>query len=118
MKPYVDILGTRYTIEVHKVSEDKYMQDHNLDGYCNSCLHQIVIADLKELYNEWTDEERAVYLKQLLRHEVLHGFLNSAGLQDCAHQSSEAWSKNEEMIDWFAIQFPKLLEAYKWLECI
>lgn len=118
MKPYVDVLGTRYKIEVRKVSEDKYMQDNHLDGYCNSCLHRIVISDLKDLYTEWTDEERSLYLKQLLRHEVLHAFFNESGLQDSANQSPNSWSTNEEMVDWFAIQFSKIMQAYQWLECI
>ena len=30
----VNVLGTKYTIEVHKRSENKLMQDINCDGYC------------------------------------------------------------------------------------
>lgn len=25
----------------------------------------------------------------------------------------KAWAKNEEMVDWFAIQFPKMYEAFR-----
>lgn len=30
----VNILGTEYSIETHKVSEDEYMQKNRLAGYC------------------------------------------------------------------------------------
>lgn len=118
MKPYVDILGTRYSIEIHKVSKDEYMKEHNLDGYCSSVLPKIVLADFKELYPDWSDEERDAYFKQVLRHECTHAFLNSSGMQECGHQYAGSWAKNEEMVDWIAIQFPKMLEAFKWLECL
>ena len=118
MKTYVDILGERYHIFIHKVDEDEYLKKNHLDGYCNSILHEIVIADLKDLYSEWTEKEREIYQKHLLRHECIHAFLDSSAIQDCALQYDNAWAKNEEMVDWIAIQFPKMLEAFKWLECL
>lgn len=118
MKPYVDILGERYKVSIHKVSEDDYMKKNNLDGYCNTTSKEIVIADLKDLYSDWTDVERTKYLKRLVRHELLHAFLGESGLEESAYPSPESWAKNEEMVDWFAIQFPKILEAYRWCECL
>lgn len=35
-----------------------------------------------------------------------------AGLEVCS------WAHNEEMVDWLAIQFPKLYEAFLQADCI
>lgn len=118
MKPYVDILGTRFKIEFRDATKDEYMKKEHIDGYCSEESNIIVIADLKILYPDSTEVERVNYLKHLLRHEVLHAFLFCSGLTDCAHRYEGAWAKNEEMVDWFAVQFPKILEAYKWLEIV
>ena len=118
MKPYVDVLGTRYTIKVVDANEDKYMKDNHLDGYCSSLSKTIAIADLKLIYPDWTEEERANYQKHILRHELVHAYMDESGLNESALQYNQAWSKNEEMIDWIAYQFPKMLEAFKWLECL
>ena len=46
-----------------------------------------------------------------MRHEILHAFLYESGLRENSC-TSFAWAENEEMIDWFAIQFPKILKIY------
>ena len=33
-------------------------------------------------------------------------------------QSGGAWSKNEAMVDWIALQFPKILAAFKAARCL
>ena len=30
----------------------------------------------------------------------------------------EEWAKHEEMVDWMAIQIPKIIKAYEWCECL
>lgn len=119
MKPYVDILGTRYRIEIHKYENDKFLSERKLDGYCSEWEKLIVIADMTgSMFNDLNEREKENLTKVTLRHEILHGFLSESGLSASACQYDGAWAKNEEMIDWFAVQFPKLLEAYKWCECI
>ncbi|WP_306767702.1 hypothetical protein [Agathobacter rectalis] len=44
----IDILGTEYRIEIHKVSEDSYMEKKGLAGYCEEENKLIVIADMSE----------------------------------------------------------------------
>lgn len=48
MKSYVDVLGTRYKIEIHKISEDSYLDENKFDGYCSEYQKLIVIADVNE----------------------------------------------------------------------
>lgn len=46
------------------------------------------------------------------RHEIMHAFLYESGLdgQSC---NVDCWAKNEEMIDWFALQSKKIFKAFK-----
>lgn len=117
MKPYVDVLGTRYTIEVHKKSEDKYLSDNHIDGYCSEYAKKIVISALDD-YEAYTEDEKEKLTKAILRHELVHAHLNESGISDSGLQPPISWAKNEEMVDWIALQFPKMLEAFKWCECL
>lgn len=116
----VNILGTEYTIETHKVSEDSYLKDNFLAGYCAEESKMIVIADMseKEFFTGMDEKEQETYRKKTLRHELIHAFLNESGLSDSASVPVGSWAKHEEMIDWIAIQFPKILNAYNELGCI
>ena len=111
----VNILGTEYRIEVHKRSEDEYMRKNGADGYCSDDAKLIVIADTSEneSFPDMTDIEQSAYRKRLLRHEIKHAFLNESGLQHCSSVPMSAWARYEEMVDWFAIQFPKMIKAFE-----
>ena len=108
MKNTVNILGTEYTIETHKVSEDSYLEKNRLAGYCGEEDKLIVVADMSE----------EKYWKKTLRHEITHAFLNESGLSDSSNRYEGAWSKNEEMVDWFAIQSPKIMRVFEELEVL
>lgn len=56
--------------------------------------------------------------KKTLRHEIIHAFLNESGLSDSASIPSGAWAKHEEMVDWFAIQTPKIFAVFMQLGLI
>ena len=110
----VDILGTKYKIEVHKVSEDRTLKDNKWAGYCGEEAKMIVIADLSERpYFNMDETEMEIYRKSVLRHEITHAFLNESGLSDNTSIPEMGWAKHEEMIDWFAIQSPKIYKAFK-----
>lgn len=111
----IDILGTEYRIETHKVSEDSYMEEKGLAGYCEEENKLIVVADMsEEKYFVGMDEKaQEIYRKKTLRHEIMHAFLNESGLSDSSNRFDGAWAKNEEMVDWLAIQAPKIFFAFK-----
>lgn len=111
----IDILGTEYRIEIHKVSEDSYMKEKGLAGYCEEENKLIVVADMsEEKYFAGMDEKaQEIYLKKTLRHEIMHAFLNESGLSDSSNRFDGAWAKNEEMVDWLAIQAPKIFSTFK-----
>ena len=111
----IDILGTEYRIETHKVSEDSFMEEKSFVGYCGEENKLIVVADMsEEKYFAGMDEkEQEIYRKKTLRHEIIHAFLNESGLSDSSNRFDGAWAKNEEMVDWFAIQAPKIFSAFE-----
>ena len=119
-KQTVSVLGTEYTIETHKVSEDEYLKGNKLSGYCEEDTKLIVIADMseKEFFGNLSEKAQEAYRKQTMRHELTHAFLNESGLSASASVPSCAWAKYEEMVDWIAIQFPKMYEAFKACDCI
>ena len=109
------ILGTEYTIIRKKYEDDHDFKDRSIDGYCDGLLHEIVFCDMTTFPGmEKEPEERCRILERAtLRHEIVHAFFNESGLKDSAFLVDQAWVKNEEMIDWIALQGPKIYEAWK-----
>lgn len=116
----VNILGTEYSIETNKVSDDSYLEKNKLAGYCGEESKLIVIADMTEekYFSDMDEKEQKAYRKRTLRHEIMHAFLNESGLSDSSNQYGGAWAKNEEMVDWFAIQSPKIFAVYQSLDIL
>lgn len=116
----IDILGTEYTIETHKVSEDSYLEKNRLSGYCGEEDKLIIVADMsEEKYFTGMDEKaQETYWKKTLRHELIHAFLNESGLSDSSNCYDGAWAKNEEMVDWLAIQAPKIFSTFKEMDIL
>ena len=115
----VNILGTKYRIETRKVSEDSTLKDNRWSGYCGEESKLIVIADMTEKpYFDMDEKEQKLYRKRTLRHEIMHAFLNESGLSDNASVPQNGWAKHEEMIDWFAIQAPKIYKVFKKAGCL
>jgi hypothetical protein len=115
----IDVLGTKYTVVKVKSGADPYMEEMHFSGYCDSIEKRIVLLDLKTV-PEWQKESDfriTETQKETMRHELIHAFLNESGLEYSSH-STDAWAKNEEMVDWFAIQMPKLLKAFKAADCL
>ena len=99
----VDVLGTKYNIiESNKVDDPNL---ENNDGYCDHSTKNIVIDTFKDSPGSLGDLES--YKMQVLRHEVIHAFLYESGLDTCS------WAKEEEIVDWIACQFPKMLKTFE-----
>lgn len=56
-----------------------------------SCTKQIVVCDMS----------------------TYKAFFDESGLGDSANAVDCAWAKNEEMVDWFALQGPKIWKAWQ-----
>ena len=104
----IDVLGTSYSIRQSNKVENLNLED--ADGYCDHSVKSIVIDTFKDSPGSLEDLDE--YKKQVIRHEVIHAFLFESGLD------TNSWARNEEIVDWFAIQFPKLLKAFESSDCI
>lgn len=116
----VNVLGTEYTVRRVDKDQDEYMEKMHLGGYCDDLRKEIVILNYKSL-PEWEnepDERLKVLEATTMRHELIHAFLNESGLKWNAHDDEKAWAKNEEMVDWFANQMPKIIKAFKEADCL
>ena len=89
----VNILGTEY-----KVIREPFA-DKDIDGYCDYTSREIRIRD--DNVNEVGDFDEL--MRKQLRHEIIHAFLAESGLQ----------ANYETLVDWFAIQFPKMIKAFE-----
>lgn len=121
MKTKVNVLGTNYTIRKVSHGQDEYMQRMHFGGYCDGTLKEIVLLDLATVPDEgWRETPKEVIKareNETLRHELIHAFLNESGLSWNTFIPDGAWAKNEEMVDWIAIQFPKISKVFIELGC-
>ena len=112
----VNILGTDY--EIIKGSEKEYPRLKVCDGYTDASIKRIVILDYDTLEkNDAHIKDFSVLEKQVIRHEIIHAFFHESGLWVNSNDV-EQWAMNEEMIDWIALQFPKMYQAFKDANCI
>jgi len=105
----INILGTTYELSVQDRQTNSKLEDAH--GICEIYSKKIVIDDIKETPDTYENLEE--FRKKVIRHEIIHAFLAESGLR-----TNSDWAENEEMIDWFAIQFPKLLKIYEQLELL
>lgn len=112
----VNILGTEYTVEIKEYDKDEAFERGSIDGYCDSWLKKIVVCDMETMPNfENEPKETCIAAqKETLRHEIVHAFFDESGLGDSAiRYSDRSWSKNEEMVDWWALQGVKVYKAWE-----
>lgn len=113
----VKILGTTYTVSIVPFDKDKALE-HRF-GYTAVKDRKIVVGDLDTL-DSWKNENRVAKDRQMhetIRHEVIHAFLHESGLWNCSYKTG-AWAMEEEIVDWIAMQMPKIVAVCKELGCI
>ena len=56
----LNILGTKYKVETHKISEDETLKRNQWAGYCGEESKEIVIADMteKQYFPDMNEDER------------------------------------------------------------
>ena len=105
----INVLGTEYSVEESTETSDKNLVGK--DGYVDTSIKQIVIDEMNETGSN-VKKNLPGYKKAVLRHELIHAFLHESGLDICS------WADNEEMVDWMAIQFPKMMKAFEEADCL
>lgn len=100
-----NILGTVYVIR-----ENNELIESKQDGTHNAYNKVIEIRSIENmLEKEASDLAKKKRYDEVVRHEVIHAFFSESGL-------SEYW-EDETLVDWMAVQFPKIAKVFKELEC-
>lgn len=109
----VNVLGSEWSVMFG--TEKEYPNLSEMDGYADFSTHQIVIDTMEKADGQIGSKgDMTAYKKQVIRHEIIHAFLYESGLEACSI-TSDNWAVNEEMVDWFAIQSPKIFKLfYEW----
>jgi len=106
----INILGTEYTITELLRHEDEKLSEN--DGYCDNYSKEIVVLkDVAPHPMNVADLEAAK--NKVIRHELIHAFLFESGLAE-----NSEWGQDETLVDWMAIQIPKIVNAMKEVEAL
>ena len=111
----VNVLGTEYSIEYKDYDDDPAFIKHGIDGYCEQDTHKIVVGDLHTFpsFEDETEEFIRACMKHTLAHECTHAIFNESGLQDSSAVFDGPFARNEMLVDWIAIQGPKLYKIWQ-----
>lgn len=103
----INVLGAEYTLMVCGEDEDPRLD--GCDGLCDETVKQLLVDSYSKNRNDPTCKKNLeVQIIKNKRHEIIHAFLFESGLAE-----NSQWAQIEEMVDFFAIQSPKLFEAFK-----
>lgn len=123
----INILGSTYKIIFVESEEERKQYPHLFGcyGITLSTSRIILIQNFDDSLPSYSEEEGGCdcnhkpLVYSALRHEILHAYLNECGLRFCTKGTdSEPWSRNEEMVDWFACLSPKIFKTYSELGII
>lgn len=111
----ISILGSQWTLIYANRKDDPILEE--FDGYADHSIRTIVIMNPKDVQDGLTQADDDEVRRRVLRHEIVHAYLMESGL-DNSSLNHEAWALNEEMVDWFAIQAPKIFRTFKEVGCM
>ncbi len=100
----VKILSTKYRIFFRSPEQDESLND--CDGYCDKSTKTIVVTKKNIDLGDFETHQ-----KQCLRHEIIHAFMFESGLS--TNWEHAEFGQEETVVDWIAIQFPKILKVFK-----
>jgi len=100
----INILGTQYEVIKQTEKENPKLKDAN--GLCEPYTRQIIHTELKPGIDVFDNIE--AFNRKTLRHEIIHAFFVESGLTE--------YTEDEVLVEWIAVQFPKISQAMKDLE--
>ena len=111
----IEVLGTLYKIIFINDNEEPRLKENW--GFTDFHTKEIFIHDDIEEETKDSCKNLIDFKNKVIRHEIIHAFLYESGLRENS-DNSPAWAENEEMIDWFAIQIPKIVKIYEELHIL
>lgn len=108
----INILGTEYEIRKDETGTNQKLK--NANGYCET-YEKVIVIDFDKNYINDPDNVNKFdkFQDKTLRHEIVHAFLHESGLDGCSD-----WARNEEIVDWIALQLPKIVKVMSEAECL
>ena len=104
----VNILGTEYDFaEGTKANNAKL---YSSAGYCDNNSKEIRYDSDMEANHPDASNNPDAFLRYVKRHELIHAFLYESGWRDRCD--------DETLVDWIAIQFPKILKVFQEIEAL
>lgn len=110
-----NILGTEYKIIIKSDTEEPRLEKSW--GLTDVYTKEIIIASDCDKETNETCKNLNEFKNKVIRHEIIHAFLYESGMKECSNATA-SWVENEEMIDRFAIQIPKIVKIYKELNIL
>lgn len=108
----VNVLGMEY--EIQRLPAD---QLEGKAGETDFYTKEIKLSDLSDIPVDIATVNIEAFKRDALRHEIIHAFLFESGL-DMQSGETDSWAQNETMVDWIALQFPKMLKAFQDTGCL
>ena len=103
----VNILGSQVTVECRTEEQDPRIR--GISGFYDWTTHSIVLEDMVQGESLAEIGNYREYMNKVLRHEVIHAFMQESGLHEAATFDD---SHFEQMVDWVAIQYPKIQKVF------
>lgn len=107
----LNILGTTYRLRIADEWPDRL--DPDAMGVCDR-IDKVIWVNGSAI----AKEDRSGRLRhQVMRHEIIHAYLAESGMTGFVSLEL-SWYECEEMVDWFAVQFPKIKQTFEKAGCL
>ena len=106
----VNILGTDYEIKHLNETEYEKLKKLNANGLAELYSKELIINSGMDDGSGKMYANFSEYEKKVVRHEIVHAFFHESGLQD--------YCEDEDLVDWMALQVPKILKAFQETDCL
>lgn len=103
LKKTVNVLGTEY--EIILVDEKSHSLFKEVNGWCDTSVKKIYVCTKER--EEGDKESLQEVVDRFIRHELIHAFIYESGID-----VEVDWANNEPLIDFLAIQIPKMVQAF------
>lgn len=115
----ISVLGVQYALEYRTKAQEPEFEAADCDGYCDTSIKLCVARKYTaaERREPGTKKDLDAYMRKCMRHEIVHAFLYESGLS-INSVAADGWASNEEMVDWMAIQGPKIYAAWQRAGCL
>ena len=107
----INILGTEYSVEIVQRANDPSLEEN--DGYCDETTKRCVVESTEGCVGPGYKGNIQAHRNKVVRHEIIHAFLYESGLAENCD-----WAASEAMVDWLAIQLPRIMAACLEAGCI